>query len=377
MLDWFKAGGKPDVTREFQPLRVVSSGMCCAVGHSTPTAVAAVQARMNHFRETQFACDHGLPILGGSLYGLNTWGSQRLALLLDSVVDECLAAAPGVDLSKVALLVLGAEHDGQGGAAQDLATQVASLPKKKGMTRGAKLLQLGKAGIALALLDASALLRAPDGPDHVLLVALDSLLDARTIEALLDQERVATRRNADGLVPSEGAAALLLCRSGSAQLVGPATKSVQSVEAVLCIEGVAHAVEPWRLDGDVPARAAGLTQAMREASAMAKMDIADLDFHASGMTGEGWYAREVSMALSRCMERKKREFAHLMVSSSVGETGAASAVLTLAWLAQVMPREFEGPGQSALLHFAGDDGQRSAMVVKVRDNKQARPQERR
>ncbi|NHZ61870.1 hypothetical protein [Massilia genomosp. 1] len=134
----------------------------------------------------------------------------------------------------------------------------------------------------------------------------------------------------------------------------------------LWIEAVATAQEPWRFESDLPVRALGLTQAIRSAAQAAGTEIASLDFHASGMTGEGWYAKEVNLALSRCLERKKSDFPHLIVTRSVGETGAAAPLLSLAWLAALMGRTTTGPGSAGLLHFAGDDGQRSALVVRHR-----------
>ena len=113
-------------------------------------------------------------------------------------------------------------------------------------------------------------------------------------------------------------------------------------------------------------RAAGLTQAIRAAVETADTQLIGLDFHASGMAGEAWYAKEASLALSRCIEQRKPSFPHLIVARSVGETGAASGVLTLAWLAGTMTRPEGRPGRAGLLHFAGDDGERSALVIRTR-----------
>lgn len=227
----------------------------------------------------------------------------------------------------------------------------------KGFHAFSQFCDYGKAGIGKALEQASQLLDSEGGPEYVLLAAVDSLLDAGAVERYLDEQRIATESNADGFIPAEGAGAVLLSR---APVATPA----------LWIEGFATAQEGWRLDSETPLRAQGLTAAIRGAAAAANCQVASLDFHASGMTGESWYAMEVGLALARCMERKKTEFPHLMVARSVGETGAASPLLTLAWLAGLMANQIN-PGSAGLLHFAGDDGQRTAMVVRYGLNTRA------
>jgi 3-oxoacyl-[acyl-carrier-protein] synthase I len=342
---------------KWTPLRVVSCGMCCAVGHNAPAATAAINARMNHFRETEFV-DAGDPIMGGAIYGVNQWGAERLQLMVQTVMDECLAKLTAIDVKQVAVVLITADVQRSGMPREHLSYALQSFMGKGNAQDSpfhaqSYMATYGKGGIARAIADAAALLDAKPSPKYVLLVAIDSLLDAAAIEQFLSQQRISTAQNADGFIPAEGAAALLLTNESSS-------------EPALWIDAGVTAREDWRLGGEVPLRANGLTTAMRSAVKSANTEVAAMDFHASGMTGEGWYAKEVSLAMSRSMERKKPEFPHLMVARSVGETGAASPLLTMAWLAGVMGRSSGSPGSSALLHFAGDDGQRSALVVRYR-----------
>ncbi|QBE66540.1 hypothetical protein [Pseudoduganella lutea] len=342
------------------PLRIAARAMCCAVGHNAAAASAAINARVNHFRETDFM-EGGSRIVGAALYRVDAWGAERLGLMLRAAIAEIITSQPGMDTGKVALLVLGAEAERPGMDSERVAAIVGELLAELREEGGEFHVHSGyradgKGGVGKALVQAASLLAGADGPEQVLLVAVDSLLDAGAIESFLEQERIATTNNPDGFIPAEGAAAILLERASSAQPT-PA----------LWIESVAVTQEAWRLDSDLPLRATALTQAIRNATEAAHCQLASLDFHASGMTGESWYAKEVSMALARCMEHKKEAFPHLMVARNVGETGAASPVLTLAWLASLMAHPFFSPGKSALLHFAGDDGGRTAMVVRLRE----------
>jgi 3-oxoacyl-[acyl-carrier-protein] synthase I len=342
----------------WSPLRIVSRGMCCAVGHNAPAATAAINARMNHFRETEFV-DGGQPIIGAAVYGVNQWGAARLQLMVQTVMAECLAAVQSVDRGDIAVLLICAEPSRPGMPREHLGDALHNFVGQNDRQdhpfhAQSYLAAYGKGGIARAMADAAALLNTKAGPEYVLMVAIDSLLDAAAIEQFLSQQRLNARDNADGFIPAEGAAALLLSK-----------KPTQ--DTGLWIEGIGSAQEDWRFGGDVPLRSNGLTAAIRNAVTVAGTEVAAMDFHASGMTGESWYAKEVSLALSRCMERKKAEFPHLIMARSVGETGAASPLLTLAWLAGMMGSRSDHLGGKALLHFAGDDGRRSALVVRDRN----------
>ncbi|MES2261896.1 MAG: hypothetical protein V4724_25530 [Pseudomonadota bacterium] len=348
----------PAVQGSWIPLRVASRAMCCAVGHNAPAATAAINARMNHFRETEFVDDSDDPIIGSALYDVPVWGAERLRAMLHAVAAESLHALNRIEHARIAILLLTPEAERPGmphdTLADDLAQLVAGDVEGMGPFHPRSgMYACGKGGIARGLHEAALLLSGVDALDYVLLAAVDSLLDAGAIEHFLAEERLATTVNADGFIPGEGAAAIVLSAQ-AAELPG------------LWIESAATAQENWRIHGDVPLRATGLTAAIREAARLAGISIGALDFHASGMTGEAWYAKEVSMAVTRVLEERKPEFPHLMVAGRVGETGTAAPVLTLAWLADVMGRADSSPGHSALLHFAGDDGHRAALIVRHR-----------
>jgi 3-oxoacyl-[acyl-carrier-protein] synthase I len=351
------ADSEPASATAWQPLQVVSRGMCCAVGNSAPAATAAINARMNHFRETGFVARGGSPIVGGALHEVDMWGAERLRYMLHSVIHEALAGAGSIDTAQIAIFALGAEPTRPGMSSSNcLAEALRDFVNEAGERGSAfhattRFCNYGKAGIGRVLEEVSQLLAGEQGPQYALLAAADSLLDAGAVERYLDEERIATRTNSDGFIPAEGAAAVLL--TGAA-----------APTPTMWIESAATAREDWRIHSDSPLRAQGLTNAIRNAALAAKCQVSSLDFHASGMTGESWYSKEVGLALARCMEHKKPEFPHLMVARSLGETGAASPLLTLAWLAGLMGQGHYHPGHSGLLHFAGDDGQRTAVIVR-------------
>lgn len=294
--------------------------------------------------------------MGSALYEVPVWGAARRRLMMHTVITEAMREH-AADWARTAVVVLAPESGSPGDPASDvpwLQHQLGAPDGGMAFHAASRAAPYGKGGIGQALLECAGLLQDKRlDLRWVLLVGVDSLLQSATIEALLRQRRLATPTNADGVIPGEGAAAVLL---GLRHHDTP----------LLWIDAAAGADEAWRLGGDLPMRAGGLTQAIRRALEQVNLAMADLDFQASGMAGESWYAKEASLALSRTLERRKPQFPHEMIARAVGETGAALPVLTLAWLAEALAEQPNPLGQSGLLHFAGADGRRSALVVRYR-----------
>ncbi len=349
-------------------LAVAARGMCCALGWYAPAAVAAIRARLNHFRASEFVARDGQPIVAASAYGLNTWGVERLGAMLRSSVLECLADArnsgAAMDTSRTALLLMLPEPGRPALQEEALAELFQDLVAELGLSPESQLGWVGQGGLALALQTGEELIHpTAHGQrgvvDAVLLAAVDSLLDAPLIESLLNRQRLACDGRTDALVPGEGSAAILLMDSPPPDRLGMA------FHTGLRIDAWAHAIDPWRMDGDLPLQAKGLTQVLRGAAAAAGRDLADFEFHVSGANGEEWYAREIQMALSRAMQRRRPSFPHQMLAHLLGETGTAAPVMALAWLSLALPQNHRGFGRCGLVHFAGDDGQRSAAAVSL------------
>lgn len=185
--------------------------------------------------------------------------------------------------------------------------------------------------------------------NRVLLVGAGSLLDAATIGYHLLQERLLCSTETCGFIPGEGAGAILL---------GPVRQGGQEFQ----ITGVGRAIEPAKQDGEVPNRAVGLTAAIREACARAKISPAALDFCMNDQNGEPFFAIEASNAHTRVMSKAENSLHLLQMADCKGETGAATAPITIAYLASLM-----GPadalGRMAHLHFASDDGKCAALIL--------------
>jgi 3-oxoacyl-[acyl-carrier-protein] synthase-1 len=336
--------------------------MCCALGHHSAAAVAAIDAHMNHLQETAFRCD-GQVVHGATVHGVAIQGTSRHAAMAMQVWHEATAVLSAeVPRQHLPVLLLGASPTCSGMAPVQARECLAALQSAGlGLHPASRVLSLGKAGIADAIIAAAELLegrgqfaRCP----YVVVIGIDSLLTAPAISRLHAQSRLKLPNRNDGLIPGEAAAALLL------SLDAPADRPGVWIDGV----GQGPATDPLTDEGDSPpVRATGLVKAIRQAAASAGCGVSDLDFHVSGVSGEARQFREVALALGRAMERRVDEFDHHPIARGVGETGAAAPVLAMAWLSRALLQPAtRAPGRKALLHVGNDSGERSALVLRAR-----------
>ena len=87
-------------------LRVIASGMCCALGYSGDAVGCALRAGMDHFQESPFIADGGERIRVARLPEDELWGAERLAQWARRAVEDCLAGSPGLDPAGLPLFLL-------------------------------------------------------------------------------------------------------------------------------------------------------------------------------------------------------------------------------------------------------------------------------
>lgn len=341
---------------------IQSPAMCCALGHHSAAAIAAIDAHMNHLQETAFRCD-GQVVHGATIHGVAVQGTSRHAAMAMQVWYEATSGlASEVPRQHLPVLLLSASPKCSGMTVAEAHGCLTGMQSAgMGLHPASRVLSLGKAGIADALLAAAELLegrgqfaRCP----YVVVIGIDSLLTSAAISRLHAQSRLKLPNQSDGLTPGEGAAALLL------SLDGPADRTGVWIDGL----GQGTPTDAWTDQGALaPVRGTGLVQAIRQAAASAGCEVADLDFHVSGVSGEARQFREVALALGRAMERRVAEFDHYPIARGVGETGAAAPVLAMAWLSRALLQPAtRAPGRKALLHVGNDSGERSALVLRAR-----------
>lgn len=332
-------------------ISIISAGLCSSVGANLTAADCALRAGMNHFQESDFVAANGQPVRVARLPDVDHWGTERLGRWGAAAIQECLANADTpLDIHKIPLLLITAERSRpptNDDYYQAIYTALLNEFKSRFDER-TRLVAAGRAGIGLALTCASQWLN-DNTTEYVLIAGVDSFLDAQTIDYFLKKNRLLTYGNSDGFIPGEGAAAILLSRNEN-------TNSVS-------IYGIGEGAEEGKPDGSTPSLSLGYTDAIRAAISQSGLQASDFTCRFSDQNGEAFFARDVTNALTRLGLEGLPKLETITLADCVGDVGAATGPMTLAWASRLLPKN-EISGNTALAHFANDDGYRCALVLK-------------
>lgn len=331
-------------------LRIKAAGLCSSVGYTARASACALRAGMDHFQESDFQTQDGHPVRVARLPDEELWGAQRLSRWMAYAMQDCLEQAGPLRDSALTMLVLCAQATRPGAQERQaveallMGNQILGIPIHPQSLVGHN----GRAGLAGVLQLAKSFL-VQGKCRQVMLLGADSLLNGETVNHYLHQERLLVPGNSDGFIPGEAAAAVLL--------------ELAPVDAPgLHLLGWGEAHEEGRPDGSVPTRAKGLSAAIRAAFEQADRNCSDLWWRLSDQNGESFFAGEAANAITRIAESGGTIPMVISTADCLGEVGAATGPVMLAWLAHLLHRP-DGPGHCGMLHLANDDGLRSAVVV--------------
>ena len=336
-----------------QALAIWGSGMVSGVGLSAPASCAAIRCAISNFQETRFMDSSGEWIIGSSVPLEQPWrGISKLAKMLASVLRECIACKPTVNIKAVPILLCIAEKD-RPGRLHDLNNQILKETQKElegSIHEQSGIIAQGRVGVAIALNHARKLLYGGRF-ENVLIAGTDSLLVGPSLRNYEDRERLLTKENSNGFIPGEAAAAVLV------------QKPKPSAEPQLVCTGLGEGLEKATVDSeDVPLRADGMVQAIRSALMEAHCDLGDLDFRIADVAGEQFGFKEAALALTRILRQRKEMFDFWHPADCIGEAGAAIGPSILSVLFAGMHKGY-CPGHKAIAHLGNDDGKRAAMVM--------------
>lgn len=336
-----------------QELAVVGSGMVCGVGLSAPASCAAIRCAISNFQETRFMDSGGEWIIGSSVLLEQPWcGIAKLARMLASVLRECMAFEPSLEINAVPVLICLAEK-ARPGRISDLGKQILQEMQKEfsaSFHDKFEIINQGRVGVATALYRARKLIY-DQGFEQVIIAGTDSLLVGPSLCNYEDRERLLTKANSNGFIPGEAAAAVVVKRPRS------------SNESQLICKGIGEGLEEATVDAeDIPLRADGMVQAIRNALKEANCDLGDLDFRIADVSGELYGFKEAALGLTRILRQRKEMFDFWHPADCIGEVGAAIGPAMLSVLLEGMHKGY-CPGQKAIAHLGNDDGKRAAMVM--------------
>ncbi len=327
----------------------------CAVGTTAERATAAIRAGVSGMCETSFMFE-GRKVVGGVVpFERPTRGLGKIVQLFVSSIRPCLAAAEGVPTTQIALLVAVAEP-GRPGRFEGLdATLLPTLQRELGATfhESSRVVAAGRIGGASLLAGAMNLLSPQAGygaPRCCVVAGADTLLVGDVLTRLVKEDRLHGICD-DGLVPGEGGAAVLV--SGASRAWAP----------LACL-GVGFGVEPSGHDPQAPLRGDGYKSAFSAAFHQAGCGWSSIDYRLTDLAGERVRFKEAALALARSMRVLKPRLDLWHPAECTGDLGAAT-LPSLLCVASAAARKRYAPGPGVMIHLAGEEGQRAAIVARA------------
>jgi len=334
-------------------------GLVCAVGLNAAAACAAMRAGIAGFAELPYHDNSGEPIIGAAVPGLppDLKRDERLLVLLERALQDCLQSAAFVRTDTVPLLVGLAEPGRPGGGdglAGDLVARLQKRLNRKFHPTHSRCLARGHTAGFELLKVARDLLQDPDIPACIV-AGVDSYLNASSLAWLDQHGRLKTLENSDGVIPGEAAAAIVVQR-------GADGKTHAIVAEVL---GLGFSFEEAGILNDQPLLGLGLATAAKAVLAEAKIDMHNVAFRLSDVTGENYGFKEQALALGRVMRERREEMPLWHAADSIGDTGAAAALTQLSMAGMAWQKGY-APGSIAACYGSSIAGERAVALLRAR-----------
>ena len=339
-------------------LSIRAAGMVTAVGLDAASSCAAMRGRLDGFQETRFLGGGGEWQVGAPVPLPRNWiGIKRLAHLAAGALHDIYGKVPEAR-SDAALILCIAEPDrpgtltGDGEGLAKLILKILNLPPRTSI----RVVAHGRPSGLVALEQSRRMLARGDA-ERVVILGVDSYLTTLTIAHYLAEERLLTPDNANGFIPSEAAAAVLVERGDEGPLV--LTGLGLSREEASIYNGQGE-------DGThLPLRGDGMTAAYRTALDEAGVDLATIDYRISDLIGEQYFFRQTALAALR-LERGRSEFQDLWSpGENVGNIGAAVVPAMIGMALTAAEKTYSG-GSPLLIEASADNGACGAAVFHER-----------
>jgi 3-oxoacyl-[acyl-carrier-protein] synthase I len=339
---------------------IVAVGMTTPLGATAARTAASVRAGISRFRETAVYDERGeplvmslvpdkdLPTVAPSLARSLPERSERMVRLASRALSESVAELPSPERVPVLLALPEAHPKAAALAGAEILQALAVQAGVAFDRRQSAVFAHGRAAGALALREA--LTRLESAP-YVVVGGVDTFLDAETIDALFDEDRIQSEGVRDSFIPGEGAAFLLLAPPGSSRRTGH--EPIGSVRAVGVgrERGHRYSAEPYLGDG--------LDQAFREAFAAGDLDE-PVRAVCAGLNGESFFVKEFGVAFLRHRERFDEDVGIDHPIDCLGDPGAALAPLLVGLCALGISK---GQRQAPCLAWCSSDAEARGAIL--------------
>lgn len=330
---------------------ITGAGMVCSVGLTAASAAAAIRAGIARFAELRYQSDRGVPIVGAVVPGLPSGepGASRALVMLSRVIADCLNALPA-GTARIPILIALAEAQRPGGCGAQADAILQGVLGERFDPRLSQVIPEGNtAGFEALRLAREQLVS--QRASVCIVCGVDSFINAATLDWLEGIWRLKTPENSDGIIPGEGAAAVLLSRH-------PASGGQVAVR----IRGLGFANEPANILGTEPLLGLGLAGAASAALSESGLQMQQIDFRISDLAGEQYGFKEQALMVSRTLRQRRPDFQLWHPADCIGDLGAAAGIAQLICAREAFRRGY-APGPRALLCTGGVTGKRAVAIL--------------
>ena len=326
-----EAAGMPPLPSPLLALRC--AGMVTPIGNSASQTVASWIAQTRRMRRVQLD-GFADPFTIADCHGVDNGqsGVERLALLLASAVAEAFdgahhlaahaAAHPSAECLEILVLPSWLAEEDCKRIGVLLSTWLAPYPTWTGQTRARLVVPAASCGAWTALEYAYRALAHNPRLQHVMIAAVDSACEPAILRQAAQADWLFRPGNAQGYVPGEAAACVLLQRAGNINLVPADTFAVHRPALV-------HAsARLW--PADERPDAAPLSQALSGALRLAGMQAIHISDLESDMDGSDWRSTIEGDALDRVLFSETTTLPQWRPATLLGQVGAAGGLI--GWL---------------------------------------------
>lgn len=306
------------------------------------------------FEELSYCDNQGEPIIGAAVPGLDPKLSrpQRLVEMLAMAVADCLSDKASMPTTDVALLLCLAEESRPGGGAplaNSISAEIQARLGRKFHSRHSCAITQGHTAGFEALRVSRQLLQSPE-ISACLVCGVDSYINASSLLWLDQKWRLKTSANQHGVIPGEGAAAVLL-------------QGIPAANSVVEVIGLGFGKEEAHVLSEEPLLGRGLTEAARSALADARLGFHEIDWRISDVTGEQYGFKELPLVEGRLVREVRKTSQPLWhCADSIGDSGAAAGIVQLIMADQALRKGY-APGDRAICFCSSVPGNRAAAIL--------------
>lgn len=335
---------------------IESTGMVCSVGLTAESACAAMRAGIANFQELPYLDNQGEPIIGAMVPDLppDLKRGERLGEMLAMAIADCLKDNASQSLENIPILVGLAELDRPGGGAGLVDEIFTRMNGKLGVRFHPQLSRTIAAGHTSGfegLRIAREYFKNHD-VSACLVCGVDSYINASSLLWLDRHQRLKTDENSDGVIPGEGAAAVLVTK----QLHPRGSEHIQ-------VTGLGFAFEKATPLNEEPMLGLGLAQAARSALDEVGLQYHQIDLRISDVTGESYGFKEQALVEGRLLRVRKEEMPIWHSADSCGDIGAVVGFGELAIAFHAVKRNYV-PGVPVMCFTSSVFGNRAVAIVR-------------